>query len=145
MRIYLDNCCYNRPFDDQSQVRISLETQAKLFIQEMIMSGKLELAASYVLLAENDANRSEAKKASIRSFVAENVSAFVPVSQMSKVKEIAKPVMETGIKYADACHIACAIISRCDFFVTTDMRVLKYRSEQIRVCNPTELISLMED
>ena len=20
MRVYLDNCCYNRPFDDQSQV-----------------------------------------------------------------------------------------------------------------------------
>lgn len=31
MKIYLDNCCYNRPYDDQSQVRIQLETQAKLF------------------------------------------------------------------------------------------------------------------
>jgi hypothetical protein len=23
-RVYLDNCAYNRPFDDQSQIRISL-------------------------------------------------------------------------------------------------------------------------
>ena len=28
LRIYLDNCCFNRPYDDQSQLRISLETQA---------------------------------------------------------------------------------------------------------------------
>ena len=30
MRLYFDNCCYNRPFDDQSQIRIALESQAKI-------------------------------------------------------------------------------------------------------------------
>ena len=34
MRIYLDNCCYNRPYDDQSQMRVFLESQAKLHIQD---------------------------------------------------------------------------------------------------------------
>ena len=34
MKIYLDNCCFNRPYDDQTQIRISLETQAKLYVQE---------------------------------------------------------------------------------------------------------------
>ena len=29
MKLYLDNCCFNRPFDDQSQLRIRLETEAK--------------------------------------------------------------------------------------------------------------------
>jgi len=29
MKVYLDNCSYNRPFDDQSQMRIYLETQSK--------------------------------------------------------------------------------------------------------------------
>ena len=32
MRVYLDNCVFNRPFDDQSQLLISLQTQAKLAI-----------------------------------------------------------------------------------------------------------------
>lgn len=31
MRVYLDNCSFNRPFDDQTQIKISLETEAKLF------------------------------------------------------------------------------------------------------------------
>jgi len=33
MRIYLDNCSFNRPFDDQTQLRIRLETEAKQLIQ----------------------------------------------------------------------------------------------------------------
>ena len=41
MRVYLDNCAYNRPYDDQSQVKIELETQAKLKIQRMIKINRL--------------------------------------------------------------------------------------------------------
>lgn len=33
LRIYLDTCCFNRPYDDQSHIRNSLEAQAKLHIQ----------------------------------------------------------------------------------------------------------------
>ena len=29
MRVYLDNCCYNRPFDEQTQLKVRLETEAK--------------------------------------------------------------------------------------------------------------------
>lgn len=46
MRIYLDNCCFNRPFDDQKQLRIRLEAEAKIGVQEEIMKGTIELAWS---------------------------------------------------------------------------------------------------
>ena len=42
MRVYLDNCCYNRPFDDQSDLRTALETFAKLQIQALMRSGAVE-------------------------------------------------------------------------------------------------------
>ena len=48
VRVYLDNCCFNRPFDDQRQVRIRLEAEAKLYIQEQIRGSTLELAGSLV-------------------------------------------------------------------------------------------------
>ncbi len=57
MRVYLDNCCYNRPYDDQSYMRIHLDTQAKLYIQEMIKEKKIELVNSYMLEYENSKNR----------------------------------------------------------------------------------------
>ena len=46
MRSYLDNCCFNRPFDNQEQTRIRLEAEAKLRIQEEIREGRIELAWS---------------------------------------------------------------------------------------------------
>lgn len=49
MRVYLDMCCYNRPYDDQSQIKASLETQAKLYLQDQIQGEQLELVSSYVL------------------------------------------------------------------------------------------------
>ena len=53
MKLYLDNCCYNRPFDDQQQLKIHLETQAKLYIQQKIKDGQYDLVWSYILEYEN--------------------------------------------------------------------------------------------
>ena len=49
LKVYLDNCCYNRPFDDQSKLVINIESIAKLYIQSMILIGKLELVWSDIL------------------------------------------------------------------------------------------------
>lgn len=42
MRVYLDMCCYNRPYDDQSQLKVAMEAQSKLHIQNLISEGKLD-------------------------------------------------------------------------------------------------------
>ena len=39
MLLYMDMCCFNRPFDEQVQQKIYLETEAKLFIQRKIKDG----------------------------------------------------------------------------------------------------------
>ena len=52
MRIYLDNCCFNRPFDDQGQAKVKLEAEAKMTIQSRVLNGELELAWSSVLDVE---------------------------------------------------------------------------------------------
>ena len=49
MRLYLDNCTFNRPFDDQNQLKIKLETEAKLFIQQGFIMGIYDLVWSYIL------------------------------------------------------------------------------------------------
>ena len=56
MKIYLDNCCFNRPFDDQSSMRVKLEAEAKLYIQEKVINGELQLVWSYILEFENMQN-----------------------------------------------------------------------------------------
>lgn len=39
MKVYLDNCSLNRPFDDQSNYRIRIEAEAKLYVQDLIRGG----------------------------------------------------------------------------------------------------------
>lgn len=65
MKIYLDNCTFNRPFDNQTDIRIRIETEAKLYVQEKIKNGNLELIRSYVLDLENEQNPFNERKITI--------------------------------------------------------------------------------
>lgn len=144
MRIYLDTCSYNRPYDDQSQMRICLETQAKLHIQDLIRQGKLELVTSYILEYENRANRSMQKKMTIQAFMEEHTSYYVSNQKEMEIGERAVAIMQTGIKEKDAYHVACAIQAGCSYLITTDDRLLKYITDQIQLVTPGEFIRRME-
>ena len=144
MRIYLDNCCYNRPYDDQSQIRISLEAQAKIFIQNAIKSKKIELATSYILIYENGRNPKVNNRNYISDFIEKNTSVFVDIDKVDEVISMAREIMRSGIKEMDASHIACAIKANCDYFLTTDDRVLKYKSDKIEIIDPINFIKIWE-
>ena len=144
MRIYLDNCCYNRPYDDQSQLRISLETQAKLYIQDLIRQQKLDLVSSYVLWYENSQNPFEIRKRSISEFIQKNTIEYIDIDKAEDIKRKADEIMKTGVKTKDAYHVACAIYANCDYFFTTDDRLLKYATDEIQMVNPIDFIKERE-
>lgn len=144
MKIYMDNCCYNRPYDDQTYIRIHLETEAKLHIQELIRNGEIDLVTSYMLEYENGKNRFSHKKQAIADFMNVNESYYVGIDKEAEVKKVAERIMETGIKSADALHVACAILAGSDYFITTDDRLLKLHTEEIQVVTPGEFIRRLE-
>ena len=144
MKIYLDNCCYNRPYDDQTQIRIHLETEAKLYIQDIIKNGGLALVTSYMLEYENGKNRFSHKRQAISDFMSTHESYYVGIERDEEAKKIAKDIMETGVKSIDALHVACAILADSDYFITTDDRLLKYQTEKIQIVTPGEFIRRME-
>jgi predicted nucleic acid-binding protein len=121
MKIYLDNCCFNRPFDAQSQIRIRLEAEAKLRIQIDIRDGKFELVWSYILDAENKANPFEERESAIREW---KQHATMNVKENAPVLEKAKDLNRRGIRSKDALHIACAIAAGCVYFLTTDDKII---------------------
>ena len=53
MKLYLDLCCLNRPFDDLSQPKVNLEAQAVVLILEACQHGRHELFNSTALEVEN--------------------------------------------------------------------------------------------
>lgn len=122
VRIYLDNCCFNRPFDDQRQTRIRLEAEAKLCIQENVRDGKLELAWSYILDFENGANPFEERRTTISNW---RQYAAVDVEEAAAILQKANSLVGFGLKAKDALHISCAIAGGCEYFVTTDDGILR--------------------
>lgn len=142
LKLYLDNCCYNRPYDDQSQLKIRLETQAKLRIQRDIKHGRYKLVWSYVMEYENSQNPYEEKRQAIllwKDIAIENVL------ENEQILEYATSLAGKGIKTYDALHIACAVNAGCEYFLTTDRKLLKAQIQEIHVINPIEFIMEEED
>ena len=138
IRVYLDNCAYNRPYDDQSQMKIELETQAKLKIQRLIKEKQIELASSYMSLYECGENPDQEKASLITDFINSNSSVFVSLANKGSIEQTAMEIMKTGIKYKDACHIASAILSEADYLISTDLRMLKYKTDEVKLINPVD-------
>lgn len=145
VRIYLDMCCYNRPYDDQSQLRISMETQSKLHIQSLIKEGKLKLITSYMLRYECGNNPFEMRRNAIFNFIDANTYAYIGMERQPVIEKKAAEIMKTGVKYKDACHVASAIYAECEYFISTDTRLLKYKSDEIKMVTPIEFIMETED
>ena len=145
MRVYLDMCCYNRPYDDQSQIKVSLETQAKLHIQDLIQKKRLELVTSYMLRYECGQNPYEMRRKAIMQFVDMHTMAYVGLERKDEIESMAVEIMNTGVKFKDACHVASAIYAGCEYFISTDVRLLKYHTKEIRMVTPIEFVMEMED
>jgi len=142
MRIYLDNCCFNRPFDDQRQPRVRLEAEAKLFIQEKIRAGGMELAWSYILDYENGANPFPERRRVIGDW---QKCAAIDVEETPDVVDRARLLVAQGLKAKDALHVACAIAAGCARFVTTDDQILRrgHDIQEIIVVDPLSFVREM--
>ena len=122
MKIYLDNCCFNRPFDDQTQIRIKLEAEAKLKIQEEVRSGNIQLVWSYILDYENGKNPFQERREQIYGWKNHSDQ---DIQENSDIIKIANTFNHAGFQKIDSLHIACAILMNCDYFLTTDDSILK--------------------
>jgi len=141
-KIYLDMCSYNRPFDDQSQIKVHLETEATVHIQSGIREGKYSLCWSFMLDNENRKNPYEKKRDMIAIWKENAVDYCSPsIGILSRGREI----MQLGVKHNDALHIAGAIEYKCDFFITTDNRLTNKNIKGITIINPIDFVKEMEE
>ncbi len=142
MRIYLDCCSIQRPFDDKSQPRIAVEAEAVLVILALCESGHLQLVSSEALLFEigliPDRARKDDALAILKRLAKENVE-LTPEHEV-----LAGRLEASGLKPLDALHLAFAFVSKVDYFCTCDDKLLKNakRSEKLNtmVVTPTQLV-----
>jgi predicted nucleic acid-binding protein len=122
VKIYLDNCCLNRPFDDQTQVRVRLESEAVLFVLSRIEQGDWTWIGSDVLIDEIEQTPDFGKRSRLQ-IVADYVQDVVEINKPEL--ERAKELQKLGFQGYDALHVACAESAKADVLLTTDDRLLK--------------------
>lgn len=143
MRLYLDTSAYNRPFDDQSQVKIFLETQAVLLILQLIQNHQVELVSSNVLEYENSRNSDLERAKSVDVYL--SLATFRQIATES-IRQRAQALETTGIKAIDALHVACAEATQSDYLITCDQRLInRCKTLNLRVINPADFILEMDN
>jgi predicted nucleic acid-binding protein len=121
MLIYLDMCCLKRPFDDQSQVRIRVETETVLSL--LAMEGeRLRFVRSKALLLENSLNPVKERASRVEQWLM-SAPLWQP-SEISRLPNRVAELMTMGIKNFDALHLASAEEANAAVFVTTDDRLM---------------------
>ena len=142
MRLYLDNYCFNRPFDNQNQLKIKLETEAKLFIQQSILNGKYDLVWSYILEFENIQNRYADRRNSIFGW---KTIAKIFCTENDEIIGYAESLKAMNIRTKDALHIACSVFAKSDYFITVDKRLFNLKLKDIKIISPLNFINELED
>lgn len=141
MRVYLDNCCFNRPYDDQNSIKIFMETEAKLFIQNEIRNKNIELVWSYIMDFENENNPNRENRELIEDWLNFSV---LDIAENDNVIDKSINLINNGLDFYDSLHIACAIEGKADYFVTTDAKILNKKNliGEIVAINPIDFIKV---
>lgn len=142
MRIYLDACCLNRPFDDQNQERIRLESEAVLVIVNRFLMSEWEWIGSEILEIELKNTPNIEKRNSLMELLKYIHKTVILQENIIKRSQY---LIELGFKNFDALHIACAESDSVDIFLTTDDQVLKLANKvkneiKITLANPMKWI-----
>lgn len=137
-KIYLDTSAYNRPFDDQTQPKIFLESQAVVIILQMVETKMVELISSSVLEYENSRNPYPIKQEAMSRYL--QIAGFRQEVNEA-IRQRAEQLEQNGLKAVDALHIACAEAVGSDYFITCDKRLINRCSElAMKVMNPVNFV-----
>lgn len=144
MRIYLDACCLSRPFDEKTQPKVRLESEAVLIILKDVHDGRYELVISEILEVENENNPDAEERAEVRTFLR---LAHRRVAMTAKEISRADEVVSLGFGAYDAFHVACAESAGADYLLSTDDDMVrlgeKHRGKLgIGVMNPVKFCGI---
>ena len=139
MRIYLDVCCLNRPFDDQTQDIVHLEAEAILVILQNCEDEEWQLVSSEIIKFEIAKIPDNIRKQKVTKIM-ELAKEYITLDE--KIIMRAKNIEQHGIKAIDALHLASAEKGKVDAFLSTDKELIKKiqnrKIMKIKVENPVK-------
>lgn len=140
MRLYLDACCFNRPFDDPGIDRNHLEAEAIVAILSHVQQGEWLLIGSSVLDMELSAGRDNIRRQAVLGMAGVSAES-IEVGQAEYDRSI--DLVRLGFRRMDSLHVACAESAACDVLLTTDDQFLRKAAKcarrlRLEVRNPVD-------
>ena len=143
MRLYLDVCCLQRPFDDQTQLRIRVESEAVFAIFAAVEAEDAGLLTSETLDFEIQRIPDEQRRREELGMIA-LATERLTVTDVSEALAVSLEL--AGVTAMDALHAALASEASADFFATTDDRLLrKLKNTLVLNCRPVSLLALVSE
>ncbi|MDR0305758.1 MAG: PIN domain-containing protein [Chitinispirillales bacterium] len=139
MKIYLDTCCYCRPFDLQRQTQTKVETEA-VFVESIIELCKIfgfDILGSVILATEIKRICNIEKRRNVLTFYKSTINERAKLS--ADVVNRAQEINAQGIKAFDAYHIALAETAQVDYLLTVDEKLERTAEKltlTLKVINP---------
>jgi len=148
MRLYFDICCYSRLYDDQTQVKIYMESEAILNIFNISKQKNDDIVGSPALDLEIDQIDNIEKREKIKYFYNQMITEKIDYTEnvLARVKNLSE---QTKIKTLDSFHLSFAENSKVDVLLTTDTKFEKACAKldlKIKVSNPLKyLLEVIQD
>lgn len=140
MLLYLDNIVLNRPFDDQRQARVWIETLSFSLVLSLIETGEVSLIRSPIHDLENSRSPFPLRRHWVEKCLR---LATRRVSLDDAIKSRALAIQQAGLAPLDALHLACAEAAGAERFLTCDDRVIRRYSGRMIVQSPVTFITAM--
>ena len=143
MKIYLDVCCLNRPFDDQTQDRIHLEAEAILAVLNYSRMSGWSVIGSDAIDFEIGRMPDHDKRLKVQ-ILSTLHDIYVKVDAV--VERRAMELKQVGLKALDALHVSCAERAKAEVFLTTDDHLLSKAVQnkkilKVKVENPLRWVT----
>lgn len=133
----MDTSVYNRPFDDQTQARILLETQALRVLLRLVETEAVELVSSSILEYENSQNPFPLR----RRWVEQRLQLAKSYQEVDEtILGRARQLEQQGLGAIDALHVACAEAAGSDYFLTCDDRLIRRYQGVLQAINPVNFV-----
>ena len=130
-KIYLDVCALCRPYDDQSYMRIKLETIAVQLIFSAIGQNVYDLVYSPVHVKEISAISNQVERFELYHLL-QDTGKFINVDK-AQVRKRAEELVSTGLGVADAAHLVFAEAAEAAFITCDDKLCKKSRALDLAI------------
>ncbi|MDP2168132.1 MAG: hypothetical protein Q8J64_07365 [Thermodesulfovibrionales bacterium] len=129
--VYLDVCALSRPFDDQSYLRIRLETEAVNLILSNVKEGKYKLLYSPVHIKEIKDVAETFERIELEA-VLTKLGAMI-TTKFAETRARAEELADLGFGIADAAHVAFAELAGASFVSCDDRLISKCNNHKVGV------------